>query len=77
MVVLQRLTIGVDASPSAADVLTIRMVVKEEQGMVEWKSEAIVAVRFQEANEDGRSVGGGRQPSQRFSDATNQKRILK
>lgn len=39
-------------------VLTVRMVVREEQNMVEWMSVAVVALRFQKANEGGRSVGG-------------------
>lgn len=36
------------------------------------KSEMVVAAKFQGANGEGRSVGGGRQPSQRFPHATNQ-----
>lgn len=46
------------------------------EDMVEWKGEAIVAVKLAEANENGRSVGGGRQPSQRFPSRANQRRIL-
>lgn len=43
---------------------------------VRGKQLSVVAVWFQRANGEGRSVGGGEEPSQRFQDAANQCNIL-
>ena len=40
-------------------------------------SEVVVAARFHRTNEEGGSVGGGRQPSQRFPKTTNHYSISK